>query len=1614
MKSFRLFLTCVLIGGLSAMSTPGFADDTELYRGQIVTIGENDRPNILFVLDRTGSMDFLDYDENGDSDGLTRQDRLEAAMLQLLDEVHNVNAGLMTFARSNGSNAAIGFPVTYVDAPARSVTGEFDDTPVVIASIESSSDDAEESITSGAINLTDEILEGTYQEGTDLRPGVSVETRISDDNGDVRQFLGNGSDDEGDVDADGWIAIGGSSRGQVIIGLRFRNVNIPQDAEITSARIVFTAASSRSTPLSDIVIYGVDRSDPSAFNEDDYRITSGSRYPKTSASTAWNDVEPWTQNSRHETPNISGAVQEIVNRSGWSAGNAMAFRIERDANFSDYPDSEYRRFYSYGENSGKAPLLVITYLASEADGGVIGAVATGDNDTTLVEQRISGSTNSAIELRGGGVGSGSQYSFPAGATFLNSSESRLGDGYCANSSNCRGEQLVGLRFANLDIPQGALITSADIQLTAVNTSSINRSDPLNLNIFAEDNVNPVEFSGRSWGSSGRSAERSNPSFDLSSRIRTSTSVPWNNVPSVSDGNTFITPNMNTLLQTLVDNNGWDQDSNAAVFLFERTTPGDGQRDGSRRFFGFSTPSTPAAKLTVRWVIPVESSEQILGLRFQGVQIPQGVTINEAALEFTSGPSAEGGGSLVIHGEDVDESQTFSADDNNISARTKTSASVTWNSIPSWEEDEKHETPNLKDIIQEITDRSDWCGGEAMSFILSGSDNVLRNIRSFDGSPTNAPVLRIVYDANNVPANACINQVYTTQISDGNDDVEETVINDGQSSGSLFKTSSTLELTTTGGSSDSTERIVGLRFPNVPIRQGSTVLSAELVFTARASRSDTTNLSLLIQGERSADTVPFGTISSSFELRDDRPKTAANVQWNPFEGSQLEAWTDGVRYTSPDLTNIVQEIIDLGSWQTFNSMAFFISGTGLRQASSFEHSPNEAPVLRIQIQGGLGDDGQGVFFKPVRQRLKELVREIVVGGTTQIVDALYEAGQYFQGGEVNFGLSRHDQRSNRVSHPGSYEANGSTLIKNDTCTFINPNSFTHCRSERISGGPPIYIPPANSECQANFVVMLSDGVANRNEAQDLIETLLEINSCRSESPTGRNLGDVEKCGIDLAAYLHATDLDDELDGNQNITLYTIGFSLPDPAYDSDGDVDDGRSSENRRAKSFLEELAQAGGGSFFEATSANELSTVFRTILEEILTESTSFAAPTLSVNAFNQLFHNDEIYFALFQPDNQVYWNGNVKKFRLDTAAGASLGQILDRQQAPAINAEGQIRDDAFGLWNATNEPDGSRVTTSGAGAQVPMPDSRVILTNTQADANIDLNTSDNRVATDNTALTESLLGVTSAEERTRLINWILGYRDGLNPPPPAIPELRDWRFGDPLHGSPAAVTYGGTNDVPISKIFTTGNDGGIRMLNGETGQEEWFFIPQDMLAIQQDLMNNASGERIYGIDGSPSIIIEDEDGVIDPSAGDSVKLYVGMRRGGRNVYALDVTPSSTITSNLQTFTPRLMWTVKGGSGDFAQLGQTWSKPIVTEIEGMTGKVVIFGGGYDPDTQDIAADSVGFGPATKGNAIYIVDAETGQRLWWAGNSGSGANLQLSNMIYSIPSDLGLLDSNGDG
>jgi len=110
-----------------------------------------------------------------------------------------------------------------------------------------------------------------------------------------------------------------------LVGMRFTGVNLPHGATIARAYIEFAVdeAASGDTALS----FAAEASDaPAPFQAVERDL---SQRVRTTARVTWGDVPGWTTVGRlWRTPNLAPIVQELVNRPGWQAGQAMVFLVE--------------------------------------------------------------------------------------------------------------------------------------------------------------------------------------------------------------------------------------------------------------------------------------------------------------------------------------------------------------------------------------------------------------------------------------------------------------------------------------------------------------------------------------------------------------------------------------------------------------------------------------------------------------------------------------------------------------------------------------------------------------------------------------------------------------------------------------------------------------------------------------------------------------------------------------------------------------------------------------------------------------------------------------------------------------------------------------------------------------------------------------------------------------------------------------------------------------------------------------------------------------------------------------------------------------------------------------
>jgi len=289
--------------------------------------------------------------------------------------------------------------------------------------------------------------------------------------------------------------------------------------------------------------------------------------------------------------------------------------------------------------------------------------------------------------------------------------------------------------------------------------------------------------------------------------------------------------------------------------------------------------------------------------------------------------------------------------------------------------------------------------------------------------------------------------------------------------------------------------------------------------------------------------------------------------------------------------------------------------------------------------------------------------------------------------------------------------------------------------------------------------------------------------------------------------------------------------------------------------------------------------------------------------------------------------------------------------------------------------------------------------------------------------------GGSSEVSAANLINWIRGsdVQDEYNRADVSgiglgnTTEVRPSIHGDVLHSRPVVIDYGNKLDSGgVNKIgqvaFYGANDGTFHAVtagqddltttadNGIAfGKEKWAFVADETFDTLQRLYLNSpvvkyfstpSGisppptQRSYFVDGSVSAYqTQDISKVI---------VFMSARRGGRFVYAFDVTDPDA---------PTFLW--RFSNADHSALGQTWSTPQVAQVKGNVNPVVIFGAGYDAAQEDKAPGSAR--TATMGYGLFVVDAFTGTLVKFM-----DPYVASSENKYSIPSDVRLIDSDFDG
>src|SRR5262245_44472243 len=180
-----------------------------------------------------------------------------------------------------------------------------------------------------------------------------------------------------------------------------------------------------------------------------------------------------------------------------------------------------------------------------------------------------------------------------------------------------------------------------------------------------------------------------------------------------------------------------------------------------------------------------------------------------------------------------------------------------------------------------------------------------------------------------------------RIAAGSDDAEEAI-----SSNDVSLASPDLELI-----DDGADQVVGMRFAALEIPRNARVADAWLQFQADGSTSAATTLS--IRAEASDDAPTFARTTANVS---GRPPGSASVSWTP------PSWATGAQgpaQRSPSLVSVVQQVVDRAGWASGNDLVLVVSGSGVRRAESFDGITAAAALLHVEYEvPGSGGGGAG--------------------------------------------------------------------------------------------------------------------------------------------------------------------------------------------------------------------------------------------------------------------------------------------------------------------------------------------------------------------------------------------------------------------------------------------------------------------------------------------------------------------------------------------------------------------------------------------------------------------------------------------------------------------------------
>ena len=536
--------------------------------------------------------------------------------------------------------------------------------------------------------INDTVNDDCGCEGTEVAGGTfTVCSRIEDGNDDAEENLTNGnvSTTSSDLEFTTDESDGGFAQ---IVGMRFNDLNIPQGAIITNAFIQFTADATIGIDPCDLNIYGEDSDDAAAFVNAPSSHGISNR-PKTSATVAWSPPS-WTKDAHgaaEQTDDFATVVQEIVNRPGFNENSSIVILINGIGK---------RTAKSFNGSDSHAPNLCVTY--------VTGGCPDSDGDGVCDDDDICNGFDDNVDVDNDGK--------PDGCDDCINEKHVEGNGVCVTSNwgvsyahkilgepdgngakfFDHGDKLVVKLEDCVEKDQKIIVTlkkrdynssyDGPIQLKVYESKhgycwSYNKTIITDVKSYYVEKMFSVDGDTKYLKLvNGSSCYNGSPDFyvDAVGYDYTLCDEVDDLCPNGNPGDACDDGNPNTINDVIGTN---CECAGTTAATYDVCSQISNESDDAEETVETGSVNLTSGDIELMWEGNQQNGfkSQVVGLRFLNLNIPKNAVVNNAYIQFTSEATInEDPSSIVIYGEAIGDSPTFTTATKNISDRDKTNAS----------------------------------------------------------------------------------------------------------------------------------------------------------------------------------------------------------------------------------------------------------------------------------------------------------------------------------------------------------------------------------------------------------------------------------------------------------------------------------------------------------------------------------------------------------------------------------------------------------------------------------------------------------------------------------------------------------------------------------------------------------------------------------------------------------------------------------------------------------------------------------------------------------------------------------------------------------------------------